>query len=160
MAKRLTSVLIDGPNLYLQERDAHAKFAYHSLRGWLSGLGLDVGDITYFTDVVPKNRFAAIRPLIDWLGTNGVDVVEAPSGRYVRMALDSSVIVSKGEDVLVISGSEELAPLGSFLRSSGSRLVVASTVRHLSVLLKDSANEVVHLEDGSILEPFERRSRR
>lgn len=154
------AVLIDGPDLYNQERAVGCRFAYHGITQWASECAFDVKSVVYYSRSYDRGGYVSIRRLLDYLQAHEVPVVESAQALHTHLTADALMSAFRGvESVIVVSSSATLAPLGAALRELKSRLIVLSVPRLLSTELRLAADESLDLEKTGLLEKFERARR-
>jgi hypothetical protein len=149
-------VVIDGPDLYRQERDSGTRFSYHGVRPWVGECGMVAREVRYYASPVNRNGFIRVRPLLDFLLAQEVVVVESTNALYSHLLLDCASAADDVGAVLVVSSSPALAPLGAFMRRRGKKMYVACVDRYLSTDLRSASDYVFPLESSGLLEKFSR----
>jgi uncharacterized LabA/DUF88 family protein len=119
-----TAVFIDGPNLYAAAKQNQVEMDYKKMLTHFEDESRFVR-ASYYTAVTEDSEdYSPIRPLIDWLGYNGYNMVTKPmkefsdeSGRRrhkgsmaVELAVDVMNLSDKLDHVVLFSGDGEGRP--------------------------------------------------
>ena len=133
-------VLIDGANFYSTARALGIDIDYKALLAWLKREA-HVLRVLYYTTVLERDDFAAVRPLIDFLDYNGYSVVTKPAREFtdaegrrrvkgsmeVELAVDAMELAPHAEHFVLATGDGNYRPLVAALQRQGKRVTVCST---------------------------------
>lgn len=133
-------VLIDGANFYSTARALGLEIDYRALLAWLKREA-HILRVIYYTTILERDDFAAVRPLIDFLDYNGYSVVTKPAREFtdaegrsrikgsmeVELTVDAMELAPRCDHVVLASGDGNYKPLVAALQRQGLRVTVLST---------------------------------
>lgn len=170
-----TAVFIDGPNLRATEHRLGRRFAYDQLKVWLEARGKYVTTMKYFTTLRKRqpDEYASVENLLRWLRCNGFVVktitlreYDSDQGRVFRGSVATSIVAEAIEiadsvdELFILSGDADLAPLVEVAQRRGCRVTVASTTDTVSMLsetLRAACDDTVDLSHAhDLFRPMER----
>ena len=133
-------VLIDGANFYSTARALGLEIDYKALLAWLKREA-HILRVIYYTTILERDEYAAVRPLIDFLDYNGYSVVTKPAREFtdsegrrrikgsmeVELAVDAMEIAPHADHFVLATGDGNYKPLAAALQRQGKRVTVVST---------------------------------
>lgn len=137
-----TALFIDGANLYAAARGLNIDLDFRKLTEWFRSRS-HLTRAYYYTAVVEGDEFSPIRPLVDWLGYNGFNVVTKPVKRFtdaqghtrtkgnmdVEIAVDMLEQAPRLDHAVLFSGDGDFRRLVEALQARGVRVTVISTLK-------------------------------
>lgn len=144
------ALFIDGANLYATARQLGFDIDYRRLLKEIQTRGFLVRAF-YYTVLVESEEYSSIRPLVDWLDYNGYRVVTKPvkeftdaSGRRrfkgnmdVELTIDALELAPRLDEIILVSGDGDFAPLVTALQRRGVKVTVMSTVSTSPSMISD-----------------------
>ena len=133
-------VLIDGANFYSTARALGLDIDYKALLAWLKREA-HILRVIYYTTILERDEYAAVRPLIDFLDYNGYSVVTKPAREFtdaegrrrikgsmeVELAVDAMELAPHADHFVLATGDGNYKPLAAALQRQGKRVTVMST---------------------------------
>ena len=133
-------VLIDGANFYSTARALGMEIDYKALLAWFRREA-HIMRVAYYTTILERDDFAAVRPLIDFLDYNGYTVVTKPAREFtdaegrsrikgsmeVELSVDAMELAPRCDHLVLASGDGNYKPLVAALQRQGIRVTVIST---------------------------------
>jgi uncharacterized LabA/DUF88 family protein len=143
-------LFIDGANLYATAKTLGFDIDYKRLLREFQSRGTLLR-ASYYTAIIEDQEFSSIRPLIDWLGYNGFDVVtkatkefiDASGRRKVKGNMDIELAVDAMEpaehidQMVLFSGDGDFRPLVEAMQRRGVRVTVISTTSSQPPMIAD-----------------------
>jgi uncharacterized LabA/DUF88 family protein len=144
------AVFIDGANLYATARQLGFDIDYRRFLKEVQSRGFLVRAF-YYTVLVESEEYSSIRPLVDWLDYNGYRVVTKSvkeftdaSGRRrfkgnmdVELTIDALELAPRLDEIILVSGDGDFAPLVTALQRRGVKVTVMSTVSSSPPMIAD-----------------------
>jgi uncharacterized LabA/DUF88 family protein len=158
------ALFIDGPNLHSAIKALGFEIDYKLLLSEFMRRG-EMVRAFYYTALLEKEEYSAIRPLVDWLDYNGFTLVTKPakvfidaSGRRkikgnmdIELAVDAMEMADHVEHIVLFSGDGDFRPLVAALQRKGVRVSVVSTIRSsppmIADVLRRQADNFIELEE-------------
>lgn len=149
-----TTVILDGPHLYMAARSLGFEVDFKRLAGWADEQ-CQPRHLHYLTTVLdtPEGERNPLAPLVQWLGYNGYRVVAKPAREFVdeetgRRRFKGSILVETAvalleavawgaQQVFLVAGDGDLTPAVESARRRGARVVLASTVKTSPPMVSD-----------------------
>lgn len=134
------AAFIDGPNFYAAAKNAGVDTDFKKLRAHL-GDNSQFVRAYYYTPVSDTEEFSPVKPLVDWLGYNGFQMVTKPLKEYtdaegrkktkgsmnVELTINAMELADKVDHIILFSGDGELAPMIEAVQRKGVRVTVVSS---------------------------------
>lgn len=143
-------LFVDGANLYHTSRALGFEIDFAALLDYFRG-GTYLVRAFYYTAIIETEDYSPLRPLTDWLGYNGWQVVTKPakqqadpSGRLrikgnmdVEIAVDMLELAPQLDHVVLFSGDGDFRRLVEAVQRMGVRVTVVSTTRAQPPMIAD-----------------------
>jgi uncharacterized LabA/DUF88 family protein len=144
------ALFIDGANLYATARQLNFDIDYRRFLKEIQSRGFLVRAF-YYTVLVESEEYSSIRPLVDWLDYNGYRVVAKSvkeftdsNGRRrfkgnmdVELTIDALELAPRLDEIILVSGDGDFAPLVTALQRRGVKVTVMSTVSSSPSMISD-----------------------
>lgn len=144
------ALFIDGANLYSAARALNVDLDFRKLLGSFREKAVLVRAY-YYTAVVEGEEFSPIRPLVDWLGYNGFQMVTKPVKRFtdasghsrtkgnmdVEIAVDMLEMAPHLDHMVLFSGDGDFRRLVEAVQAKGLRVTVVSTLKSQPPMIAD-----------------------
>ena len=143
-------LFVDGANLYHTSRSLGFEIDFAALLDYFRG-GTYLVRAFYYTAIIETEDYSPLRPLTDWLGYNGWQVVTKPAkqqadpgGRLrikgnmdVEIAVDMLELAPQLDHVVLFSGDGDFRRLVEAVQRMGVRVTVVSTTRSQPPMIAD-----------------------
>ncbi len=143
-------LFIDGAHLYAASRNLGFDVDYKNLLGYFRRQARLVR-AAYYTALLENEEYSPLRPLVDWLGYNGYQVVTKPAREFtdaagrrrvrgnieVEMAVDLMVLAPRLDHAVVFAGDGDLRRMVEAAQQQGVRVTVVSTIRTQPGMIAD-----------------------
>ena len=137
------ALFIDGHNLQATARTLGFDIDYKRLLREFESRGTLLRAF-YYTSIVEDQERSSIRPLIDWLGYNGFQVVTKAAVEFIdangrrkiqasmdiELAIDAMELAAHVDQIVLFSGDGDFRPLIEALQRRGVHVTVVSTISH------------------------------
>jgi uncharacterized LabA/DUF88 family protein len=166
------AVFIDGPNLYSASKTSGVEIDYKKLTEHLEDESMFVR-ATYYTTLIASDEpdgYSPIKPLLDWLGYNGYQMVTKTVKEFhdnetglrrqkgsmnVEIAVDMLSLVNDSREpithVVLFSGDSDYRRLIEAVQAKGVRVTVVSSMKTGTPMISDEvrrqADRFVDLSD-------------
>jgi len=159
------ALFIDGPNTHSAAKALGFDIDYKLLKKEFTQRGKLLRAYYYTPLIDEESEYSPVRPLVDWLGYNGFEVVTKEVRRYsdqdgrtkpkgnmsVDLAVDAMEIAPTVAHVVLFSGDSAYCPLVKSLKRQGVRVSVVSTIQSDSPMIADElrrlADNFIELKD-------------
>lgn len=157
--KLKTIILIDGSNNYATQKNLGVDMDFRDLlvsleteRGTdLFACDMDIFRAYYFTAITDDQEYSSIRPLVDFLDYNGYTLITKPtkeftdsSGRRkikgnmdIELCVTAFRLIPHADHFIIFSGDGDFASLAEYLKDSGKRVSVVSTLKTQPPMIAD-----------------------
>lgn len=157
-------LFIDGAHLYAASRNLGFDVDYKGLLGFFRRHGRLVR-ASYYTALLENDEYSPLRPLVDWLGYNGYNVVTKPAREFtdaagrrrvkgnieIEMAVDVMTLAPRLDHVVLVAGDGDLRRMVEAVQQQGLRVSVLSTIRTQPGMVGDElrrqADQFIDLAD-------------
>jgi len=157
-------LFIDGAHLYGASRNLGFDVDYKNLLGFFRRQARLVRAV-YYTALLENDDYSPLRPLVDWLGYNGYQVVTKPareftdaSGRRrvrgnieVEMAVDVMSLAPRLDHAVIFTGDGDLRRMVEAVQQQGLRVSVLSSIKTQPSMVADElrrqADQFIDLAD-------------
>jgi uncharacterized LabA/DUF88 family protein len=137
-----TAAFLDGSNVFATAKALGFDIDYNLLRKHLAATNA-MQRISYYTAILENDEYSPIKPLIDYLGYNGFNMVTKPAKEFtdgigrrkikgnmdVDMAVDMMEVGPHVDHVMLFSGDGDFVPVVKSLQRQGVRVTVVSTIK-------------------------------
>ena len=144
------ALFIDGANLYSAARGLGIDIDYKKLLDEFRKRGVLIRAY-YYTALVEDQEYTPIRPLVDWLGYNGFQVVTKPAKEYtdatgrkrirgdmdIEIAVDMLAMAEHADHLVLFSGDGDFRRLVEAVQHKGVRVTVVSSVKSQPPMASD-----------------------
>lgn len=162
------ALFIDGVSLYATAKSLEFDVDYKRLL-MLFGQRAQLVRAFYYTALAEDQEYSSIRPLIDWLGYNGFNVVTKPTKEFIdasgrrkvkgnmdiEIAVQAIQLAPALDHIVLFSGDGDFRSLVADLQLRGKRVSVISTLQSSPPMIADElrrqADQFIDLAD---LEPI------
>lgn len=121
----------------------------------------------YYTQIIEKEEYSSVRPLVDWLQYNGYTVVAKPAKEFIdaggrrrvkgdmdiELAVNAMELTAYIDEMVLFSGAGDFRPLIHAVQRRGVRVAVASTISCQPPMIADElrrqADVFIDLKDLS-----------
>jgi uncharacterized LabA/DUF88 family protein len=173
------AVFIDGANLHSTMRALAFDIDYKRLLAELKARG-NLVRASYYTATLEENEFNSVRPLIDWLGYNGYNVVTKAAKEFtdaagrrkikgdmdIEIAVDAMELAEHVDQIILLSGDGDFRPLVAAIQRRGVHVTVMSTIKTQPAMIADELRrqadvftDLVDLQAKIVRDPAERAAR-
>jgi len=154
------ALFIDGHNLQATARTLGFDIDYKRLLREFESRGTLLRAF-YYTSIVEDQERSSIRPLIDWLGYNGFQVVTKAAVEFIdangrrkfqasmdiELAIDAMEIAAHVDQIVLFSGDGDFRPLIEALQRRGVHVTVVSTISMVADALRRQANAFIDVAE-------------
>jgi uncharacterized LabA/DUF88 family protein len=158
------ALFIDGANLYATAKSLQFDIDYKRLLGFFRKRSRLVRAI-YYTALMEDAEYSPLRPLIDWLDSNGYKVVTKPAKEYtdslgrrkvkgnmdIELAIDVMQLAENLDHIVLFSGDGDFRSLVAAVQTKGRRVSVVSTLVTRPPMVADElrrqADQFIELAD-------------
>lgn len=158
------ALFIDGSNLYSATKTLDFDIDYKKLLDVFQQRGRLIRSY-YYTAIVERDDFSALRPLLDWLDYNGYHVITKPAKEYtdregrkrvkgnmdMEMAMDMVDMAEQLDHMVVFTGDGDFRAVIKAVQAKGCRVTVVSSVKSKPPMLADElrrqADNIIDLVD-------------
>ncbi|MGJ8561718.1 MAG: NYN domain-containing protein [Litorimonas sp.] len=137
-----TAVFIDGSNVYAAAKALGFDIDYKLLREHLAAT-VTLQRASYYTAIIENDDYSPLKPLTDFLGYNGYNMVTKPAKEHtdsmgrrkvkgnmdVDMAVDMMEVGPHVDHVMLFSGDGDFVPVVKSLHRQGVLVTVVSTIK-------------------------------
>lgn len=150
MTGKRVGLFIDGPNFHSSCRFLNISTDYGRLRQYF-----DPHIAVYVAATLPDDQPDPVVRLTDWLAYNGYRVITKhskiiegrPKGNMdIELALEMIQLAEHLDELVLLSGDGDFAPLVRFLQVRGKRVVAVSSLTHTGDELRRQVDEFISLE--------------
>jgi uncharacterized LabA/DUF88 family protein len=145
-----TALFIDGANFNAAAKALGFNPDYKRLLGVFGNRGTLVRAL-YFTAITGDQENCSIRPLVDWLGHNGFEVVtkavreiidgngrrRAKANMHIELAVGAMQLAKHIDEMVLFSGDGNFRSLVEAVQRRGVRVTVVSTLASQSPMIAD-----------------------
>jgi len=158
------ALFIDGSNLYSAGKTLDFDIDYKKLLEVFRSRGRLIRAY-YYTALLERDDYSALRPLLDWLDYNGYHVVTKPAKEYtdregrkrvkgnmdMEMAVDMIAHAGKVDHIVMFSGDGDFRAVVKAVQDAGTRVTVVSSMKSKPPMLADElrrqADNLIDLVD-------------
>jgi uncharacterized LabA/DUF88 family protein len=154
------ALFIDGHNLQATARTLGFDIDYKRLLREFESRGTLLRAF-YYTSIVEDQERSSIRPLIDWLGYNGFQVVTKAAVEFIdangrrkiqasmdiELAIDAMELAAHVDQIVLFSGDGDFRPLIEALQRRGVHVTVVSTISMVADALRRQANAFIDVAE-------------
>ena len=144
------ALFIDGANLYSAARGLSIDIDYKKLLDEFRKRGVLIRAY-YYTALIEDQEYTPIRPLVDWLGYNGFQVVTKPAKEYtdatgrkrirgdmdIEIAVDMLAMAEHADHLVLFSGDGDFRRLVEAVQHKGVRVTVVASVKSQPPMASD-----------------------
>lgn len=144
------AILIDGANLYSTAKTLDFDIDYKRMLDLFREKGR-LQRAYYYTALIEKDDYSALRPLIDWLDYNGYHIITKPTKEYqdrdgrrrikgnmdVEMVVDMMSLAPHIDHFLLFTGDGDFRYAVEAVQKQGCRVTVISTMKSKPAMLAD-----------------------
>lgn len=157
-----TAAFLDGSNVFATAKALGFDIDYKLLRDHLVATNT-MQRLSYYTAILEGDDYIPVKPLIDYLGYNGFNMVTKPAKEHtdsmgrrkikgnmdVDMAVDMMEIAPHIDRVMLFSGDGDFVPVVKSLQRQGVRVTVVSTIKTSMCAddLRRAADEFIDLDE-------------
>jgi len=163
-----TALFIDGANFHAAAKALGFDADYKRLLDVFEQRGALVRAL-YYTAIVEGQEYCSIRPLVDWLGYNGFEVVtktvkefidgngrrKAKANIGIELAVDAMQLAEHIDEMVLFSGDRNFRSLVKAVQRQGVRVTVVSTLAcHSPMIADELRRQADSFIDLAELKPF------
>ena len=158
------ALFIDGANLYSAARSMDFDIDYKKLLKVFRARGRLIRAY-YYTAIIERDDYSALRPLMDWLDYNGYHVVTKPAKEFIdregrkrtkgnmdmEIAVDMMTMAKTIDHMVLFSGDGDFSAIVKAVQAQGCRVTVVSSQKTKPPMLADElrrqADNLIELMD-------------
>ncbi len=158
------ALFVDGANFHSTSKSLDFDIDYKKMLELFKTKGRLIGAY-YYTALLEKDDYSAIRPLIDWLDYNGYNVVTKPAKTYtdregrsrikgnmdIEMVVDMLELADHVDHIILCTGDGDFRAAVKAVQRKGTRVSVVSSMKTRPAMLSDDlrrqANAVIEVAD-------------